>query len=267
MTVDERDIRDLCTEAVFKRGVTYREEGRIHQLMRTGETITALVQGTRRYNVTVDLTAPDFTPTCSCPYAGTGACKHVVAVLLALTDELPVDDQQRVDALLEDIPRAPLREFIRDESLRNPDLRERFFARFGDPPDKSVDDYRTEIDRLFEQHTRDSPTLGVGIDFARFTDLAEQYRRRGDHQSAATIFRAIVKSIDEHMHLVDAAYDHYTRTFSTALDAYVDCIENADLSSDELQNHLEFLSERATSGTDYFQSEYETALDDLRGER
>jgi uncharacterized Zn finger protein len=68
------------------------------------------------------------------------------------------------------------------------------------------------------------------------------------------------------MHLVDGAYDHYARTFSTALDAYVDCIENVDLRSDELQDHLEFLSERATSGTDYFQPKYERALDDLQGE-
>jgi uncharacterized Zn finger protein len=68
------------------------------------------------------------------------------------------------------------------------------------------------------------------------------------------------------MHLVDGAYDHYARTFSTALDAYVDCIENADLRSDELQDRLEFLSERAASGTDYFRPEYERALDDLRRE-
>jgi uncharacterized Zn finger protein len=264
--VAERDIQDLCTEAVFEHGVTYREEERMHQLTRTGETITALVQGTRRYNVTVDLTASDFAPTCSCPYAGPGVCKHVVAVLLALTDELPVDVKKQSDALLEEVPNDQLRGFVRDELVRNPDLRERFFTRFGESPAESVDDYRTEIDQLFEQHTRDSPTIVFGIDFSRFTDLAEQYRRRGDYQSAATIFRAIVERIDEHMHLVDGAYDHYARTFSTALDAYVDCIENADLRSDELQDRLEFLSERAASGTDYFRPEYERALDDLRGE-
>lgn len=266
MTVAERDIRDLCTEAVFERGVTYHEEGRIHQLTRTGETITALVQGTRRYNVTVDLTASDFAPTCNCPYAGPGVCKHVVAVLLALTDELPIDVEKQSDALLDETPHDQLRGFVRDELVRNPGLRERFFARFGESPAKPIDDYRTEIDQLFEQRMRDSPTIAFGIDFSRFTDLAEQYRRRGDHQSAATIFRAIVESIDEYMHLVDGAYDHYARTFSTALDSYVDCTENADLSSDELQDQLEFLSERATSGTDYFQPEYERALDDLQGE-
>ncbi|UPW01372.1 SWIM zinc finger family protein [Halorussus gelatinilyticus] len=266
MTVAERDIRDLCTEAVFERGVTYREEGRIHQLTRTGETVTALVQGTRRYNVTVDLSAPDFGPTCSCPYAGPGVCKHVVAVLLALTDDLPADVGKQSDALLEAIPHDQLRDFVRDELVRNPSLRERFFARFGESPAESVDDYRTEIDQLFEQHTRDSPTIVFGIDFSRFTDLAEQYRKRGDYRSATTIFRALVTSIDEHMHLVDGAYDHYARTFSTALDAYVDCVKNADLGSGELQDQVEFLSERATSGTDYFQPEYERALDNLRGE-
>lgn len=264
MTIDENDIRDLCTEAVFERGKNYREEGRIQHLTRTGESITALVQGTRRYKVTLDMSVPDLAPACSCPFAGPGACKHVVAVLLALTDELPADEEKQVNTLLDDVPREPLRDFVRDELIQNPALRERFFARFGEPTDKSIDDYRTEIDHLFEEYTQESPTVMVAIDFSRFTDLAEQYQKRGAYQSAAAIYRAVAEGIDENMHLVDAAYDHYTRTFSTVLDAYVDCVSNADLGAEELRDHIEFLSERVHSGTDFFRSYYAAAVADLQ---
>lgn len=98
-----------------------------------GTSWTASIHGDRdsigvnasRYNVTVDLTAPDFAPTCSCPYAGPGVCKHVVAVLLALTDELPVDVKKQSDALVEEIPHDQLRDFVGFATVAEEELSER----------------------------------------------------------------------------------------------------------------------------------------------
>ncbi|PSP87268.1 hypothetical protein BRC90_11015 [Halobacteriales archaeon QS_4_69_34] len=265
MTVDESAIRDRCTDAVYERGVNYREEGRIRELTRVGDAITAVVQGSRPYELALDLAADGFDPRCTCPYDGPRECKHVVAVLLDLADGLPADEGERIEAALEDVALEDLRAFVRDECARNRALRERFVAEFGDTSMKSAAEYREEVDRLFEAHTEEYPVVVEAIDFSRFADLAERHRERGNYRQAAAIHRALAEGIDENIHLVDAAYDHYAQTFTSALDAYVDCVSMADLGADEQRAHAEFLSERANTGSDYHREHFRTALEDLRG--
>lgn len=266
MPINENSIRDLCTDAVFERGENYRDEGRIRRLSRVDDTVTATVQGSRRYELTLDLSADRFTPQCNCPYDGAGECKHVVAVLLDLADGLPADEGERIERTLEDVGFEDLRAFVRDELAHNAAMRERFIAEFGDTPTKSAEEYRKEVDRLFEDHTDEYPVVVDAIDFSRFTDLAERYRERENYRQAAAIYRALAAGIDGNIHLVDAAYDHYAQAFTSALDAYVECVSLADLDADEQRAHVEFLSKRANEeGTDYHREHFRTALTDLRG--
>jgi len=60
VSIREDDVRELCTTAVFERGTNYREEGRIRRLDRIGSSITATVQGSRRYELALDLEAERF---------------------------------------------------------------------------------------------------------------------------------------------------------------------------------------------------------------
>lgn len=263
MTLTEAAIRDICTEAVFERGENYREEGRVANVSRVADTVTAVVRGTRQYDVTLDVTASGFDPHCSCPYAGPGSCKHVVAVLLTLIDGLPADEGERVADVLQDVSAADLREFVREELTRDSELRERFFAWFGKSSAKSVDEYQEEVDQLFAQHTDEYPVVVEAIDFSQFTELAERHREQENYQQAAAIYRALAEGIDENMNFVDAAYDHYAQTFQSALDAYVECISQADIGSEKRREHVSFLSERATTGTDYLRDRYSAALEEL----
>lgn len=263
VTLTESAIRDICTEAVFERGENYQEEGRVGNVSRVDDTVAAVVRGTRQYDVTVDVAASGFDPQCSCPYDGPGACKHVVAVSLTLTDGLPADEGERVADVLQDVGVADLREFVREELTRDSELRERFFARFGKSPGKSVDEYREEVDQLFAQHTGEYPVVVEAIDFSRFTELAECHREQENHEQAATIYRALTVGIDENMDLVDAAYDHYARTFQSALDDYVECISQADIDAEKRREHVAFLWERATTGTDYLRDRYRAALQEF----
>ncbi|QSG13467.1 SWIM zinc finger containing protein (plasmid) [Halapricum desulfuricans] len=89
MDVTEDAVRDVCTDAVFERGERYLTEGRIHEMHRVDTTVTAVVSGSRQYDVRVDLATNGFAPWCDCPYNGPGACKHVVAVLLRCVDDPP----------------------------------------------------------------------------------------------------------------------------------------------------------------------------------
>lgn len=263
MSLDESTVRDLCTDAVFKRGETYREEGRIRQLDRFGNTIIARVQGTELYETRVHLDSKDFDPACNCPYSGPGECKHVVAVLLEIIDEMPTDDTDQLEVLLSDVSSDDLQRFVCEELTRNPEMRERFLAEFGKDPSKSADEYRQEVDRLFDQHTQEYPVVTGAIDFSQLTDLAERYRENNKYEQATVVYRGLSEGIAENMDLVDAAYDHYSQTFQAALDGYVECIVKADVSEATLQNHVDYLAERADEAVDYLARRYEAALDDI----
>lgn len=81
MQVKRAGIRQRYTDAIFERGDNYRSEGRLGSLVRFGERLTAEVQDSQSYNVTVDFASAPFDATCTCPYDGPSICKHAVAVL------------------------------------------------------------------------------------------------------------------------------------------------------------------------------------------
>ncbi len=263
MTLDRETIRDLCTDAVFERGQTYREEGRIRQLDRFGETVTARVQGTELYETRVHLDSDEFDPHCTCPYSGLGECKHVVAALLAVADDMPDDESGRIDDLLAGISTENLRTFVREELTRDPEMRERFLAEFSYEPTVSPEEYRQEVDRLFDEHTQEYPVVTGAIDFSQLTDLAERYRENDNYEQAAGVYRGLSEGIAENMNLVDGAYDHYAQTFQSALDGYIECLTAAELDDATVQEHVEYLERRVDKATDRLARQYERALDDL----
>lgn len=264
MPIDESQITEICTEAVYERGQTYRTEGRIGGLDRFGDIVTADVQGTRSYDVTVDCSAAAFDATCTCPYDGPGECKHVVAVLLEVAKNPPGDERDRIESLVEDVSADELRSFLLDSLARDAALRERFRAQFDDAG-RSVDEYRSEIDQLFDEHTAEYPVVTEAIDFSRFLDMADQYRSRGRYREAATVYRAIAEGIDRNEERIDAAYDHYARTFRTALDGYVECVQAADMDADEYEEAAAVLAARAGDAVAPYAEQYRDALDTLDG--
>jgi len=266
MDIGRGQIRDRCTETVFERGQTYRAEGRIQRRNRFGSLVTATVQGSHLYQATVDLTEETVSATCTCPYTGPGDCKHVVAILLDITENPPADESERIETVIDDVSFDDLHSFIVEELARNPETRERFLARFGDTLEKSVDEYRATVERLFDEHAMDDGIVVEAIDFSWFLDTSDRYRERGHHRAAATIYRALFEGIEQNMDRVDAAYGHYMETFQTALDRFVECVRAADLSDDEYQARVDAISERTTVAVDYLAERYVAALETLRTE-
>jgi uncharacterized Zn finger protein len=264
LNVTRDPIRNLCTEAVFERGENYLADGRIQQISRFDDTITAVVSGSRDYDLALDLSVEEFDPQCSCPYDGPGVCKHVVAVLLELTDGLPDDESERIDTVIERADGDDLQAFLREELRADPSLRDRFLARFGEQTTRTVDELRADVDRLFEETNPDYGVVFKPIDFSELFDLAEEYRAQEGYRSAATVYRALVEGLDDNMNLVDGAYDHFAQAFRRALDGYIDCVANAELDAEEKADHVRVLEQRAASGTDYLQEQFVRAADELR---
>lgn len=265
MNVDEEAIRGCCTDAVFERGRTYRREGRIQRLQRFDDVVTAVVRGSSPYDVTVEFD-DDIDARCTCPYDGPGECKHVVAVVLEVATDEPRDESERVTTVLETVSEGDLRAFVRETLAENPKVRDRFLARFGDDS-PSVEEFREEVEALFDQHTREYPVVTDAIDFSYFFDLADQYRSRGRHLAAATVYRAIFEGIDDNENRIDAAYDHYARTLQSALEGYVDCVLAAEPDPKTVDAYAGVLEKRATSDPPVNNEQFRRALDDLEARR
>ena len=82
--------KDLFAPHILQRGYNYYQEGRVWDLVRQGNEITALVSGTDEYHVTIQLddeTKEIIDIDCDCPYAEDGNhCKHEAAVLYQLSE-------------------------------------------------------------------------------------------------------------------------------------------------------------------------------------
>ncbi|MBP1923433.1 putative Zn finger protein [Halorubrum alkaliphilum] len=260
MRVDEETIRNRSTDAVFDRGETYRKEGRIQQLDRFENLVTAAVSGSKLYDVTIKFGGRSLDTKCTCPYDGSGDCKHVVAVLLDIAAGPPEDESKGVEEVLDDVSADDLRGFVRDVLAEHAELRERFLAQFGDDH-KSVEKYREEIAQLFEQHA--DPVVFEAIDFSRFFDIAEQYRDRDRNLAAATVYQAIFEEVDEKSNWIDGAYNHYAKTIQTALDGYADCVLATDPTPEEFDTYAGVLERRATTEPPINDEQFWRALDDL----
>ena len=85
MKITDSMIRRSCSATIYKRGMEYFREGRVHLRKRSDSLITAVVDGESLYNVSVRFNKNgDISDTfCTCPYYETmhTTCKHIVACL------------------------------------------------------------------------------------------------------------------------------------------------------------------------------------------
>ncbi len=260
MNVDRETIQNRCSDAVFERGENYRDEGRIQQLDRFDDVVTATVQGSTLYDVTVEFGGWSLDTQCTCPYEGSGDCKHVVAVLLDVAANPPQDESEDLETILDDVSAEDLRTFVRDMVAEHPALREQFLARFGDDH-KSVDAYREEIANLFEQHA--NPDVYEALNFSQFFEIAEQYRDRDRYLAAATVYRAVFEEVDEKSNWIDGAYDHFARTIQRAIDGYTGCILATDPTSEEFDTYAGVLQARTMTEPPINNEQFRRALENL----
>lgn len=79
-----RLLRRVAGESYFGRGDAYFAKGAVRSLRGDGDSVKAVVEGTRRYRVHLWVEDGDLGHDCTCPIGRDGAfCKHCVAVGLA----------------------------------------------------------------------------------------------------------------------------------------------------------------------------------------
>lgn len=268
------DVRKLCTEASFERGKRYLDEGRVNILEASPTGVTAEVQGTEKYTVKVDL-KNGISAECDCPYDLEGYCKHIVAVLLSMLDnkeEIEAmmaksrQDQEAALALLKEADQMEIRDFLRNEMELLPTLRAHFMTWFSESGElKSIHDYKREIGRLYKETGiyEDEIYYGPEVDFSSIEQIAEINVSKKSFLVAAKIYQALFESIDERMESIDESSGYYESKFSNYLNSYISCIKGANLDPMARRNPLKYLFEKYISDSQYFESEYLHAMEEL----
>lgn len=108
MQITDEEIKRICSAAMYKRGVDYYREGRVHIRLREENAVGAWIDGTEIHNVRVTFSGDKIQDCfCTCPYYQTmgSPCKHIVATLKLRQAELLEgeafhDDNDRIAAAL-----------------------------------------------------------------------------------------------------------------------------------------------------------------------
>ncbi|QSG07624.1 SWIM zinc finger family protein [Halapricum desulfuricans] len=261
------EIRSLCTEQSFERGVNYYHQDRVQELEVDGDEIRATVRGSSYYDVAIDIVDDTIRTHCSCPYDYAGDCKHIVAVLLAVddrdTETMSDTDPERdetvdIESLVEQTNAEDLRTFLLDIVAEDQDIRDRFVAFVGEDTGKTVYDYKQEIDRLFDDAVsrRGMVEHDTHIDFSQYTDLAETHRERGHVETATDIYRAVSEAIRENLDQVDDSSGHYGRELERAIEAYAETVAEQEFDHERKQSYIQYLCAEFVRADHGFASDY-----------
>lgn len=143
------DWMNLFEPHILNRGMVYCEDGCVSDLQTIGNTVTAEVEGSEYYQVSIELDGGEIMDMfCDCPYAAKGYnCKHMAAVLFKyeeyLADENENDEvknytdslkntvmnsslnskRQEIEKLITKIPEQDAKELLIDMLLGNEGLK------------------------------------------------------------------------------------------------------------------------------------------------
>lgn len=91
MKITDEEIKRVCSPTIYKRGMEYYKDGRVHIKSREENAITALVDGEEIYNIRINFDGDKIKDCmCTCPYYQTmgSNCKHIAATLKKRQGEL-----------------------------------------------------------------------------------------------------------------------------------------------------------------------------------
>ena len=155
-------------------------------------------------------------------------------------------DPTDVQDVIERTPPGQLRAFLTNVVEDDRDVRDRFLAFVGADVDTPVHDYKTEIDRKFDEAAGRSGMVewDTRLSFSKYEDLAESRRAAGDYEKAAEIHRAVAEAVRENLERVDDSSGHYGQQIADATEAYARCIADGTSDHEERREHVEYLFEQ-----------------------
>ena len=210
--ITESLIRKLASEQSFGKGYVYYEDGSVVRVWSAKNVYHAQVKGSRLYEVTISGKNGAVEADCSCPYDWGGACKHIVAAMLAICHDGKVkkikDDAPDIKKLVEKVDAARLKKFLIDALTADAKLLKDFtiFARGDKETDKTADKYKNAVLAQFNKLERwenyyddyyDNYESPVPECVNTFMETAGKYAAQKNYKEAVKIYQGVADACIE----------------------------------------------------------------------
>lgn len=253
-----RDIRSECERDEYRYGSDiYGKGGVLFAELSRGE-IVAAVQDTYQ-NEAVHMDDNTGRYRCSCRNSAwvSGRCRHVVAVLLYMADNMEdIEDAEHVrldsaDALLERVPIPDLRDFVADCLRNDPVMYSDFLKRFKLSDADVPRNYARLVKNLYGN---DGDRVRGVVRFGRLFKIIQQRRKMGMHAETTSAYKTMLESIRGHAGTFDGDVDqYYADCLVEALEGMADSVARENLPPDKKRDHISYLFARCT---DYWNESY-----------
>ncbi|MFA5300512.1 MAG: SWIM zinc finger family protein, partial [Lutibacter sp.] len=216
----------------LKRGLSYFKNGHVNEPeeISHGE-YEAIVEGTEDYLVQLSLKNGMITDyVCSCPYDMGPICKHVVAVIFYMQQDVldlskkPKSEKkektpkaakrktvaEQVNELLKNVTHDELKQFIREKSTKNTDFRNLFLSSFAQyNTDESKELYVKQVKSILRSASDRhgfidwSSSRHVGYAIDTLLAAAQKQIANGNFRSAVFICTAVMEQMTEALQYSD----------------------------------------------------------------
>ena len=148
------DFKDDFNTRILSRGYEYYEDGLVEDVLLKGNIVTAKVEGSEIYDVSVEIDNGIFIDgDCTCPYASDGSyCKHMAALLYYLDNENLDENnnyttkEKEIRDSLRTINKIELDDFLVELLIEDRDVYDKFRLRFNKSfHSLTIEDYENKI--------------------------------------------------------------------------------------------------------------------------
>ena len=214
---------------ILERGKDYFLQGLVHDLVKENGHWYATVEGTHSYEVAIKGIRSIRAVGCDCPYDQGLFCKHLVAVMFAVREQMATDKanktkkkkgKQPIDEIFKNAEPADLLAFFKKNLRYHKDLKQKLLAEFlhvlgeADP-----DRYRRVVDDILKNarssrgyiEFRAAKQLSKAFD--RLLEQAEAAVLKKNYVDALAITQALLERIPNLLHHVDDSYGYLQGAF------------------------------------------------------
>lgn len=206
------DFKDDFNTRILSRGYEYYEDGLVEDVLLKGNIVTAKVEGSEIYDVSVEIDNGIFIDgDCTCPYASDGSyCKHMAALLYYLDNENLDENnnyttkEKEIRDSLRTINKIELDDFLVELLIEDRDVYDKFRLRFNKSfPSLTIEDYENKIYSAIES----SAGRDGFIDYHESWDYTKNMHKiisevntlvdNGEYDLAFEVARTILETIPE----------------------------------------------------------------------
>lgn len=244
-------FEEQIDEVILQRGLNYFRKGYVTDVEEIGYgDYEATVNGREIYTVHLHIEKGIVTEyDCNCPYDQGPVCKHIVAVLfylqqdmLHLEEDLPTkkttkkakkpSEMEQVDKILHLLPHEELKAFVRDYCKKNKQVRGQFLFSHMDLCVEQKELYSQQIQALIKSYSdrygfieyRDAANLGRSV--CGLLDEAADWPQRGKTAQAIYLAEATIEKMADVINNTDDSSGEIGGCISTATQMLADLAES-----------------------------------------